>query len=191
MTSEHAKYFDYLRTRSALGAVYRRYLLYPRLCRRLSGRAIDVGCGIGDMLAYRQQTEGVDVNPHTVAYCRSIGLDAMHMEIDRLPHGADSFDSALLDNVLEHLAEPKPLLLEIRRVLRPGGRLLVGVPGRKGWDSDDDHKVYYDEPALRETVCAVGFLAGETFHAPLVRSELLSRKLRQYCVYQVFVKPGN
>ena len=145
MTIEHAEYFEYLRTRSALGAMYRRCFLYPRICRRLAGRAIDVGCGIGDMLAYRRQTEGVDVNPHTVAYCRSIGLNAVHMEIDRLPHGADSFDSALLDNVLEHLADPRPLLLEIHRVLRPGGRFVVGVPGRKGWDSDDDHKVYYNE----------------------------------------------
>ena len=188
MTIEHSEYFRYLRTRSVLGGLYRRHVLYPRICKRLDGRTIDVGCGIGDMLTYRNQTYGVDVNPHTVAYCRSIGLEAVHMEMDRLPHGSDSFDSALLDNVLEHLVDPQPLLLEIHRVLRFGGRLVVGVPGRKGWESDDDHKVYYDELALRETVCAAGFEAGETFYAPLWRSEVLSKSLRQYCVYQVFSK---
>lgn len=64
----------------------------------------------------------------------------------------------------------------------------VGVARRKGWNSDDDPKVYDDESALRKTVSAAGFLAGGAFHAPLMRSELLLRNLCQYCVYQVYLK---
>lgn len=189
--SEHIDYFEYLQTRSRLGAFYRRHVLYPRICKRLKGRALDVGCGIGDMLVFRADTQGVDVNPHTVAYCRERGLNALHMEVDRLPQESGSFDSALLDNVLEHLASPHALLREIHRVLRTSGVLVVGVPGRKGWDSDADHKVFYDENSLTTTVSAVGFSRIETFHAPFIRSARLSRTLRQYCIYEMFVRTGE
>lgn len=189
--SEHIDYFEYLQTRSRLGAFYRRHVLYPRICKRLKGRALDVGCGIGDMLAFRADTQGVDVNPHTVAYCRERGLNALHIAVDRLPQQPSTFDSALLDNVLEHLASPHALLHEIHRVLRPSGVLVVGVPGRKGWNSDSDHKVFYDENSLSTSVSAAGFSRIETFYAPLIRSARLSCTLRQYCIYQVFVRTAS
>jgi SAM-dependent methyltransferase len=67
------------------------------------------------------------------------------MTPDVLPFADASFDSVLLDNVLEHIEAPTLLLGEVRRVLVPGGRFLVGVPGQRGWESDPDHKVMYDE----------------------------------------------
>jgi len=188
MTESDSSYFEYLKTRSRLAAGYRRCMLYPRLARRLRGRTLDIGCGIGDMLAHRAQTVGVDINPQTVAYCRSIGLDAHIMRIDQLPFDSMTFESALMDNVIEHIAEPRPLLAETRRVLVSGGRLLIGVPGRRGWDSDPDHKVFYDEPSLRAAVEPNGFEHMETFAAPLVRSQWLAERLRQYCVYALFAR---
>jgi ubiquinone/menaquinone biosynthesis C-methylase UbiE len=56
-------YFEYLMRRSFLGDLYRRYVLYPRLNLHLNGKVLDVGCGIGDMLSYRKNTVGLDVNP--------------------------------------------------------------------------------------------------------------------------------
>lgn len=190
MTQEHDSYFQYLRARSRLGAIYRQHWLYPRLAKRLVGRTLDVGCGIGDMLAYRRGTKGVDINARTVEFCRSIGLDARQMDVDRLPFDAHSFDSVLLDNVMEHIANPTPLLSETHRVLVPGGRLLVGVPGKRGWTSDVDHKIYYDEPSLLARVTNHGFESTETFYTPLFKSAWLDRRMRQYCVYALFVR-GN
>jgi SAM-dependent methyltransferase len=179
-------YFDYLMRRSQLGHFYRRRLLYPRLVKRLRGRLLDVGCGIGDMLDFRPDSVGVDINQRTVDYCQQRGAEAYVMAPDRLPFADACFDSLLLDNVLEHIAEPGPLLEEARRVLRPGGRLLVGVPGRRGWDSDPDHKVHYDEAALLARVTTSGFVSGELFHTPLIRSAWLSERVRQYCIYGAF-----
>lgn len=186
--NNHEQYLEYLTGRSTLGALYRRFWLYPRVTRRLRGRCLDIGCGIGDMLLYRGQTVGVDVNPGAVEFCRARGVEAHVMEPDRLPFDDAVFDAALLDNVLEHVAEPRPLLDEARRVLCSGGRLLVGVPGRRGWASDLDHKVFYDEDSLRECVSAAGFKLTECFHTPLWRSSFLDRHVRQYCVYGAFVK---
>jgi SAM-dependent methyltransferase len=186
MTHEQDQYFEYLMRRSRLGHAYRRHVLYPRLVKRLRGRMLDVGCGIGDMLAFRPDSVGVDINERTVAYCRAHGLEAHVMQPDRLPFDAGSFDSVLLDNVLEHIAQPTPLLAEVHRVLKAGGRLLVGVPGVRGWHSDPDHKVMYDQASLVDRVCEAGFEGAEVFHTPLFRSAWLSGKVRQYCIYGAF-----
>ncbi|NMM81600.1 hypothetical protein B2J86_11820 [Acidovorax sp. SRB_14] len=184
--TDHDQYFSYLMRRSRLGELYRKYCLYPRLSRRLTGVALDIGCGIGDMLAFRPGTVGVDVNARTVEYCRQRGLDAHHMQPDTLPFQTSTIDSALLDNVLEHIAEPERLLREVLRVVRPGGRLLVGVPGILGWHSDLDHKIFYDEENIQSCLEKHGFIHVETFYTPFLKSEWLARRLRQYCIYGVF-----
>lgn len=185
MTDQEA-YFQYLKQRSKLGGLYRKYWLYPKVGRRLEGKTLDVGCGIGDMLTFRPQTVGVDVSDKTVAYCRERGLDARKMEPDVLPFANGEFETVLLDNVLEHIVDPSPLLAEVKRVLVPAGRFVVGVPGLRGWHSDPDHKVHYDESSLASTVSQAGFDHVETFYTPLWRSAVLDRKLRQYCVYGTF-----
>jgi len=107
------------------------------------------------------------------------------MEPDILPFEHAVFDSALLDNVLEHIVDPKPLLSDIRRVLRPKGCFVVGVPGIRGFSSDSDHKVFYDDASLVSTLREARFSAKRIFHMP-IRSRFLSERMRQYCIYGVF-----
>lgn len=184
MTS-YQDYYVYLRGRSLKGKLYRNWWLYPRLARHLSGRVLDVGCGIGDMLRFRPNTVGVDINPEAITWCRKKGLDAYPMEQDRLPFECESFDGVILDNVLEHIASPKPLLTEVRRVLKPSGRLLAGVPGPKGYRSDPDHKVYYDEAGLVRLMKENSFICRVILPMPL-RLPGLSARMRQYCIYGIF-----
>lgn len=179
------QYFDYLNRRSRLGYWYRRGWLYPQLKRHLRGRVLDIGCGIGDMLRSRPDTVGVDINPATVAHCRKQGLDARLMEANRLPFEDGSFDGAILDNVLEHIEQPQPLLAETRRVLRQGATLLVGVPGERGYSVDPDHKVFYDAAGLERTVSDAGFEVSRILGMPLPLDSL-SRRLKIYCLYGVF-----
>jgi SAM-dependent methyltransferase len=146
---------------------------------------LDVGCGIGDMLAFRPNSVGADVNSRNVDYCNQIGLSAVLMAPNCLPFDYASFDSVLMDNVLEHIDEPAPLLAEIRRVLKPNGILMIGVPGIRGWSSDDDHKIFYDKGILRECLEHNGYEIKEFFYTPVMRSETLSRKIKQYCIYCV------
>jgi SAM-dependent methyltransferase len=178
-------YNAYLLKRSRLGLFYRNNVLYPSISRHLTGRTLDIGCGIGDMLRFRPGTIGVDINPNNVEHCLGQGLAAQVMLPDVLPFEAGSFDSAILDNVLEHIAEPGPLLAEIKRVMRRNGTFVVGVPGRRGYACDDDHKIFYDEAGLQARVTAAGFAVKDVVHTPL-RSSWLDRNMRQYCVYGVF-----
>lgn len=183
--TDHETYFAYLRRRKRAGLWYRNGWLYPRLCRHLRGRVLDVGCGIGDMVRFRSNTVGVDINAQAVAFCRGCGLDVHLMRPDRLPFAELTFDGAVLDNVLEHLTKPAALLAEIHRVLLPGGTLVVGVPGERGYASDPDHKRHYPEHRLIDCLKPAGFELTHLFHQPF-RSALLDRHCRYYAVYGVF-----
>lgn len=185
MQSEHEQYFDYLRRRSRIGLWYRNYWLYPRLCRHLFGRVLDIGCGIGDMLRFRPGTIGVDINPATISYCRENGLDARQMDVDLLPFEDAEFDGVVLDNVLEHITNPMPLLGEIRRVLRSNSTLVIGVPGLRGFSADPDHKIFYDDMVLRDTLRQAGFKWKNTIRLPLP-IPLLGLLSKSYCIYGVF-----
>lgn len=180
------EYYRYLLTRSRTALLYRRFFLYRRLCAQLNGRVLDIGCGIGDFLRYRPNTVGVDVNPLLVEHCRRHGLEAYTIA-GRPPmaFGDQSFDGVVLDNVLEHLEQPGPMLEEIRRLLTPLGRLIVGVPGVKGFAADPDHKRFYDAARLKSELGIHGFECCMVFHSP-VRSRWLDQHLRQYALYAVF-----
>jgi len=183
-------YFNYLRRRSFKGAIYRRWWLYPRLCRYFTGKVLDIGCGLGDFLAHRPSTVGVDVNSKTVAWCQQRGLEAQLIANDTLPFADASYDGALLDNVLEHIRDPAPLLKETMRVLKPGGRLVAGVPGLCGFAYDVDHKVSYTEADLLRVMQQAGFTKDKIFYMPL-HIKWLDQRLRQYCLYGVFHKEGH
>lgn len=176
-----------MKRRSLAGFLYRKYLLYPKLSRKLSGKVLDVGCGIGDFVRFRADTIGADINGHNVDYCRQQGLDARLIDDNRLPFADDAFDGVMLDNVLEHIPGEMvdAAIGEMKRVLKPGGTLVVGVPGLKGYRSDPDHKVYYTEEALTSLFAHHGFETREVFLMPLA-CRRLERILRQFCVYAVF-----
>jgi SAM-dependent methyltransferase len=60
--------------------------------------------------------------------CERIGCLGVVADIHRLPFANGSFDSVIANNVLEHAYDPVASLVEIRRVLRPGARLLALIP---------------------------------------------------------------
>jgi SAM-dependent methyltransferase len=86
-------------------------------------RVVDIGCGqsqFRDLLAPHAAC-GIDFYPYAGA---KIVAD-LNM---RLPLKDDSCDAAVLSNVLEHIYEPRSLLAETRRILKPDGIMLVVVP---------------------------------------------------------------
>jgi len=102
----------------------------------LEGKVIDIGAGTGHGARYLNPST-TDYFPTDLPSGRS-PLDAsisrigqaplVHCSIYDLPFAAASFDGAILLNVLEHLATPTLGLAEVKRVLRPEGRLLFCVP---------------------------------------------------------------
>ena len=141
-------YFAYLKKRSFKSLIYRKFIVYPKYKRYMKGHLLDVGCGIGDLLNYYQNSVGADINEDCVRYCKNIGLNAKVMKIDQLPFNNEKFDTVMFDNVLEHISNPIKIIKEIYRVMKNNSYLLIGVPGIKGFTHDDDHKVFYDKKKL-------------------------------------------
>ena len=133
------EYHAFRFTEAEFGIVYsvRRRLEARRLLRALrdlptSAAVIDVGCGDGfhlDVLGQygpaSWQLVGVDVDPRAVAAARRRQLVVHEGRLEDLDLPAESFDAALLIQTVEHLADPAALLRAVRRVLVPGGRILV------------------------------------------------------------------
>ena len=61
----------------------------------------------------------------------------------KLPFKDEAFHAVILEAVLEHVREPKTVVLEVHRVLRPGGRIHAGVPFIQGYHpSPEDYQRY-------------------------------------------------
>jgi SAM-dependent methyltransferase len=125
---------------------------------------LDVGCGQGCFGRLkpdaRAEVFGVDIDPIAVdaaaAYETAACID---LEAGTLPFDDAAFDAAFAKDVLEHLTKPWTLLAEIKRVLRPGGRLVVSVPmefPRLVW-SDYTHVRGYTEEAVANMLDDCGF----------------------------------
>jgi SAM-dependent methyltransferase len=100
-------------------------------------RAIDVGCGAGyyaDLcLAQGNSVIGIDLTSQVV-FARQRGLNVCQGNIEgHLPFPDDTFSLALCSEVIEHLLEPEKMLAEIRRILQPGGILILTTPNYGFW----------------------------------------------------------
>ena len=178
-------YHTYLKNRTYKSFIYRNFILYPRISSLLPGLTLDIGCGIGDFISYHPNSIGVDIDIHNVNYCISRGLQSLQLTSDVLPFSSSYFDSIVMDNVLEHIAEPEALLKEIERVLSPKGILIIGVPGRRGYSIDPDHKVFYDKLILTKTLDKAGFLKKKIIGLPF-SLPLLTWSSKTYCMYGIF-----
>jgi len=114
-------------------------------------RLLDVGCGGAWLAEHFDDYAGVDVSADAVAGARERGLDVREIgPADPLPFGDAEFDAVVLKDVLEHVPDPVALVLEVRRVLRPGGRVFASSPDAQRWVWDDyTHRRPFTRKAFR------------------------------------------
>jgi SAM-dependent methyltransferase len=101
-----------------------------------SGRLLDVGCNEGRGLTlYRRngfEPEGLELNSVAAATARARGF-VVH-EIDLHDFQPDRpFNRVVLSNVLEHALDPRQMLGDVHRLLKPGGEVWISLPNSKSW----------------------------------------------------------
>ncbi|HWC87750.1 MAG TPA: class I SAM-dependent methyltransferase [Solirubrobacteraceae bacterium] len=162
-------------------------------------RALDLGCGTGAFTALLASAGadviGADVAEAALARARSThpGLSFSLVPIDGpLPFEDSAFSLVWASEVVEHVADTARWLSEVRRVLAPGGRLLLTTPahGRLGValrgvehysQPLGDHLHLYTRRSLRELLTDFGFSDIDVRTAagvPPLRRLLLARAVR-------------
>jgi SAM-dependent methyltransferase len=166
---------------------------------RAEDRVLDLGCGAGQFSALAAasgaSTTGVDVAEAALQRARATypDLDFRQVPFDGpLPLEDNSVDLVWASEVIEHVADTASWLSEVRRVLAPGGRLLLTTPahGRlrlllhgveRYSDPQGDHLHLYTARSLSGLLREFGF-AGVTVGAasgpPLLRRTLFARAVR-------------
>jgi ubiquinone/menaquinone biosynthesis C-methylase UbiE len=113
--------------------------LIRRYCRLAGTAVLDCGCGEGDyviaMLKHGADARGVEYERKKVAAFKARFPDSdsdrvRHGDIQRLQFSDNSFDLVLLNEVLEHIPNQARALAQIRRVLKPPGKLVLFAPNR-------------------------------------------------------------
>ncbi len=128
---------------------------------------LDAGCGTGAILQRLDDPEknvGIDLSPEAISICRRRGLNNVRQgDICTLPFADGSFDAVICSSVLYHqwVNDVAGAVREMRRVLRPGGLLLINVPAFRFLHSAHDEAVMtarrFRKPEIRKLLLDQNF----------------------------------
>ncbi len=139
---------------------------------RPDGRLLDIGCGSGKFLRSMQrlgwQAQGVEFNTSAVQLCRDAGLEIFQGELAEAAFPDNHFDLVTARHLIEHIADPKPFIREIFRILKPGGTMVLITPNSqalgRGWFGTNwyanevpRHLILFAPGNLRQLATQAGF----------------------------------
>lgn len=153
---------------------------------------LEIGCGAGGMLGplgrYGRVT-GLDYSQASMRHCRSRGFRRVITAIgSELPFPDHTFDLIALFDVIEHIPDDRQVLAEVRRVLKPDGKVFISVPAYQFLYSQNDRVVHhlrrYTAGGLARVIRAAGLEAEKityfnTFLFPLILAAIGVLKLKE------------
>jgi len=134
-----------------------------------AGRALEVGCGSARFLcrvgrAAPLSLTALDNEPvalqlaEDTAGAFGVKIEAVQGDVQALPFADDSFDLILSGGLLEHFEDPKVVLREMVRVIRPGGIFYADVVPRKtSWYRHGEARRMLESPWLAPGVYESSF----------------------------------
>jgi SAM-dependent methyltransferase len=165
---------------------------------RTPGTLLDVGCGhgtfLGAMAKRGWKVSGVDFDPAAIEAARRVhGLDVHVGTVDTIVARGMSFDVVTASHVVEHVPDPVQFLAQCRRLLRPGGCVILKTPNAdslgarlygRAWRGLEPprHLHIFTTGALEACARQAGFTGGYCFTSSvgadgiLAASRFLARK---------------
>lgn len=171
---------DYTRYQLDRGALRRwiRHFYLDSARNQLHGATVDFGCGVGELLRRLPAgSVGLEINSVSVSHCKRLGLDARVYDADKDDWSLSILDpqaglkSLVVSHVLEHLDAPADKLRNLLLAARRLGieHVLVIVPGKRGYDSDETHRTFIDIELLSDPniTADTGFTLFDSRHFPV------------------------
>jgi 2-polyprenyl-3-methyl-5-hydroxy-6-metoxy-1,4-benzoquinol methylase len=134
------------------------------------GKLLEVGCSTGELLAAAHSSftvTGIEANAVSSRAARERGLNCLSGTLFDARFPDQYFDVAALYHVIEHLPSPRCALDELRRLLRPGGWLVIETPniatpwfrllGARWRQLIPDHRFFFTPETLRRLCAETGF----------------------------------
>ena len=169
-------------------------------------KVLDVGCGDGRLMKIIQRLSkgtkmaGLDLHKPSIKKAKEAGLDVRVANSQKLPFPTGSFDGVLCNSVFNHLyrEEIGKTMEEIRRVLKPQGKLVISVSLQYEWGKDYDweHVTPYSKEKLDDALRYFNFKIEkrmfDRYNPPLrslipipvtLLNKLMSHKKRMYYVW--------
>lgn len=148
------------------------------------GRGIEIGVGSGRFAGPLGVQVGVDPAAAMLVYAATRGIEVVEGVAENLPFANDSFDYALVVTTICFVDSPAEMLAEARRVLRPGGRLVIGFIDRESTLGQDylahqaesvfyREATFYSADEVERLLLETGFSIGEwaqTLARPLLET---------------------
>lgn len=146
-------------------------------------RVLEVGCSVGHVTEHLvdrgNDVVGIELDPEAADQARAFASRVHVLDLDHTPATSvetGPFDVVLLGDVIEHLRNPVPPLIDLGSLLAPGGRLVISVPnvahidvrlmllqGRWQYQPigllDATHLRWFTKASLRSTLAEAGFVA--------------------------------
>jgi ubiquinone/menaquinone biosynthesis C-methylase UbiE len=141
-------------------------------------RLLNVGCGTGgdvSMLESFGTVDNVDIAEEALSFMRARGHERVHRaDATHLPFPDDHFDAVVALDVLEHLVDDRAALTEWRRVLKPGGCVVLTVPAYQWLWSEHDVALHHQRRYARRVL-----------HDRAREADLVIRKLTHAIVFSL------
>lgn len=143
---------------------------------RGSNRVLDAGCGSSLIVQSLNNVIGMDFNFSKLRFLSRYRMPLVRGSAFALPFRDQSFDCVVSSQVIEHIPFDEVLFSEMRRVLLPGGRLILGTPdyATRAWRTiepiygflmpggyKDEHITHYTRAKLNGLLARHGFSVDE------------------------------
>jgi 2-polyprenyl-3-methyl-5-hydroxy-6-metoxy-1,4-benzoquinol methylase len=163
---------EYLQEEAGRRKTARTVLKKLKLYQNQGKSLLDVGCSTGFFLDEAKNSgwdvQGVEVSTWAAAYAKEkLDLNVFNGTLKQADFPANSFDVVVMHDTIEHIADPKHLLVEIRRVLKPTGIIYINTPNieslvsrilrAKWWGINRYHLFYFSKKTLKKLLDATGF----------------------------------
>ncbi len=152
-----------------------------------SEKIIDIGCGSGtftmELAKKYPKTKiiGIDISQAVIGFAKKKAkkegiknVDFLVSPINKLPKQASNSDVAIVSHLIEHIKKPKEALMEVKKMLKKGGRLFLTTPNylslwplaeivfdktmaKKGYSLEEQHISKFDYFSIKKITKEAGF----------------------------------